>query len=202
MSFGTVGTEEGKQGPIPFITPGIQEVSIVSVTGEVNKNDNPFITINFKIKESDGKFTTGIRMFFSEKAAPYSKANLLHITNRVVDRALIDSITSPTIVEYGEALSSVLAGTELRMKFQGEEYAKADGSIGTRSVLGFPDFAESLKVAADKTGLVFDANQDIKKLAAQPSVEESIDAALPMPGMIAEESAPFPAGEEGDDLPY
>ncbi len=64
----------------------------------------------------------------------------------------------------------------MRIKFRGEEYIKQDGSVGTRAVIGLPEFAEAITADAEypavsDTKLTFNLDTDVKKLAKQPDAD-------------------------------
>ena len=114
-----------------------------------------------------------MRFYLSEKAAESSYKKIRHIFTKVTTDAEYLAAKAGSIGELGEVYNSKLAGKSLRIKFRGEEYLKQDGNVGTRAVIGYPEFAEAIHEGADYpvvpvTKMTFNPDTDIKKLAKLP----------------------------------
>jgi hypothetical protein len=156
-----------------YIRPGIHEVTIKKVSGEVNQNGNPVLTLTLHLVDGDPEATTDFRFYLSEKAAVTTYKKIRHIFTKVAKDADYLNTKADDIIGLGEAYDAKLSGNSLRIKFNGEEYIKQDGSIGTRAAIGLPEFAEAIQEGAEyapvaKTNMVFNADRDIKKVAKQP----------------------------------
>jgi hypothetical protein len=159
-----------------YIRPGIHEVTIKSVKGEVNQNGNPVITFSLYLKDGDAEATTDFRFYLSEKAAPTSYKKIRHIFTKVVKDADYLSSKANTIEELGEVYNNKLAGNSLRIKFNGEGYLKQDGNTGLRASIGLPEFAEAIQDGAEypavaNTKLVFNEDRDVKPVAKVPDTD-------------------------------
>ena len=162
-----------------YIRPGIHEVTIKSVKGEVNQNGNPVITFSFYLKDGDAEATTDFRFYLSEKAAPTSYKKIRHIFTKVVKDADYLSSKANTIEELGEVYNNKLAGNSLRIKFNGEGYLKQDGNTGLRASIGLPEFAEAIQDGAEypavaNTKLVFNEDRDVKPVAKVPDTDSFV----------------------------
>ena len=161
-----------------YVRPGIYEVTIKSVKGETNQNGNPVLTFTLYLADGDPEATTDFRFYLSEKAAVTTYKKIRHIFTKVVKDVDYLNTKANDIVELGAAYDSKLSGNSLRIKFNGEEYIKQDGSVGVRASIGLPEFAEAIQEGAEyapvaKTNLKFDADKDIKKIVKQPDAESS-----------------------------
>jgi len=159
-----------------YIRPGIFDVTIKSVKGETNQNGNPTIVFSMYLIDGDAEATTDFRFYLSEKAAVTTYKKIRHIFTKVVKDADYLSSTANSVEELGDVYNSKLAGKSLRIKFRGEEYIKQDGSVGTRAVIGLPEFAEAIADGAEypavsDTKLTFNLDTDVKKLAKQPDAD-------------------------------
>jgi hypothetical protein len=159
-----------------YIRPGIHEVTIKSVKGEVNQNGNPVITFTIHLLDGEADATTDFRFFLSEKAQNITYKKIRHIFTKVVKDADYLSTTAESIEALGEAYNNKLSGNSLRIKFNGEEYLKQDGSVGTRAVIGLPEFAEAIQEGAEYpaisiTKMKFNSDSDVKKLIKQPDAD-------------------------------
>lgn len=191
MQFG--GTKVQAERVSSYITPGIQEATISGITGEINKNGNPVVTIMMYPKGGDDKNANKFLFFFnSDKATEFSLRKIQHIATKIVKEDKYLAVTADNIEEYAEGLNNLLAGHSLRMKFCGEQYIKQDSSIGVRANVGLPSFAEAIQegaeypvVEASMSKLTYDVNNayDFKKLAATPE-------------------APITSGDASTDLPF
>ena len=162
-----------------YIRPGIHEVTIKSVKGEVNQNGNPVITFSLYLKDGDAEATTDFRFYLSEKAAPTSYKKIRHIFTKVVKDADYLSSKANTIEELGEVYNNKLAGNSLRIKFNGEGYLKQDGNTGLRASIGLPEFAEAIQDGAEypavaSTKLVFNEDRDVKPVAKVPDTDSFV----------------------------
>lgn len=156
-----------------YVKPGIHEVTIKSVKGEVNANGNPTITLSLHLLDGDADATTDMRFYLSEKAAESTYKKIRHIFTKVVKDADYLAAKAENIEELGEVYNTKLSGHSLRIKFRGEEYLKQDGNIGVRSVIGYPEFAEAIQDGAEYpavpvTKMVFNTDLDVKKMTKLP----------------------------------
>lgn len=171
MTFGGQDVQEISKPK--YIRPGIHEVTIKSVKGELNANGNPTITFSLHLVDGDADATTDMRFYLSEKAAESTYKKIRHIFTKVVKDADYLAAKAENIEELGEVYNNKLAGNSLRVKFRGEEYLKQDGSTGVRSVIGYPEFAEAIQEGAEYpvvsvTKMTFNPDTDIKKLVKLP----------------------------------
>jgi len=171
MTFGGQDVQEISKPK--YVRPGIHEVTIKSVKGELNANGNPTITFSLHLVDGDADATTDMRFYLSEKAAESTYKKIRHIFTKVVKDADYLAAKAENIEELGEVYNSKLAGHSLRIKFRGEEYLKQDGSTGVRSVIGYPEFAEAIQEGAEYpvvavTKMTFNPDTDIKKLVKLP----------------------------------
>ncbi len=176
-NFTTKGVNEagGK-----FISYGIKDVKVTGIEAkEAAEGSTPSLFINFQ--ELNGEKTVSARFSFSDKAAPYSLRKIKHLSTKVVDEALVDAIDEKTVTGYATALSKLIVGKSMRVKFSAEEI---DGTRNGKrnwfkSVVNFPPFAEALSVSP--TQLVFDPTRDIKRLAPVTANPTGTTAAEPLP---------------------
>ena len=171
MTFGGQDVQEINKPK--YVRPGIHEVTIKSVKGELNANGNPTITFSLHLVDGDADATTDMRFYLSEKAAESTYKKIRHIFTKVVKDTDYLAAKADSIEELGEVYNSKLAGNSLRIKFRGEEYLKQDGSTGVRSVIGYPEFAEAIQEGAEYpvvsvTKMTFNPDTDIKKLVKLP----------------------------------
>ena len=162
-----------------YIRPGIHEVTIKSVKGEVNQNGNPVVTFSLYLKDGDAEATTDFRFYLSEKAAVTSYKKIRHIFTKVVKDADYLSSKANSIEELGEVYNNKLAGNSLRIKFNGEGYVKQDGNTGVRASIGLPEFAEAIQDGAEypavaTTKLVFSEDRDVKPVAKVPDTDSFV----------------------------
>lgn len=158
-----------------YIRPGIFNVTIKNVKGEINANGNPVILLSLYLTNGDPEATTDFRLYMSEKAQDSSYKKIRNIFKAVTTDANYLNSKASDIEQLGEVYNSHLAGKTLRMKFNGEEYIKADGSVGIKALIGF-GAAEATTEGADypvftETKLKFDESKDIKKLTKVPDGE-------------------------------
>ena len=156
-----------------YIRPGIHEVTIKSIKGELNANGNPTITFSLHLLDGEADATTDMRFYLSEKAAESTYKKIRHIFTKIVKDVDYLAAKADSIEELGEVYNSKLAGNSLRIKFRGEEYLKQDGTTGTRAVIGYPEFAEAIQEGAEYpvvavTKMTFNPDTDIKKLVKLP----------------------------------
>lgn len=156
-----------------YIRPGIHEVTIKSIKGELNANGNPTITLSMHLLDGEADATTDMRFYLSEKAAESTYKKIRHIFTKIVKDVDYLAAKADSIEELGEVYNSKLAGNSLRIKFRGEEYLKQDGTTGTRAVIGYPEFAEAIQEGAEYpvvavTKMTFNPDTDIKKLVKLP----------------------------------
>lgn len=171
MTFGGQDVQEISKPK--YIRPGIHEVTIKSVKGELNANGNPTITVSLHLVDGDADATTDMRFYLSDKAAESTYKKIRHIFTKVVKDADYLAAKAENIEELGEVYNNKLSGNSLRIKFRGEEYLKQDGTTGVRSVIGYPEFAEAIQEGAEYpvvavTKMTFNPDTDIKKLVKLP----------------------------------
>ena len=171
MTFGGQDVQEISKPK--YVRPGIHEVTIKSVKGELNANGNPTITFSLHLVDGDADATTDMRFYLSEKAAESTYKKIRHIFTKVVKDADYLAAKAENIEELGEVYNNKLSGNSLRIKFRGEEYLKQDGLTGVRSVIGYPEFAEAIQEGAEYpvvavTKMTFNPDTDIKKLVKLP----------------------------------
>ena len=156
-----------------YVRPGIHEVTIKSVKGELNANGNPTITVSMHLVDGDPEATTDMRFYLSEKAAESTYKKIRHIFTKIVKDVDYLAAKADSIEDLGTVYNNILAGNSLRIKFRGEEYLKQDGSTGVRSVIGYPEFAEAIQEGAEYpviavTKMTFNPDVDIKKMVKLP----------------------------------
>ena len=171
MTFGGQDVQEISKPK--YIRPGIHEVTIKSVKGELNANGNPTITVSLHLVDGDADATTDMRFYLSDKAAESTYKKIRHIFTKVVKDADYLAAKAENIEELGDVYNNKLSGNSLRIKFRGEEYLKQDGTTGVRSVIGYPEFAEAIQEGAEYpvvavTKMTFNPDTDIKKLVKLP----------------------------------
>jgi hypothetical protein len=171
MTFGGQDVQEISKPK--YIRPGIHEVTIKSVKGELNANGNPTITASLHLVDGDADATTDMRFYLSDKAAESTYKKIRHIFTKVVKDVDYLAAKAENIEELGEVYNDKLSGNSLRIKFRGEEYLKQDGTTGVRSVIGYPEFAEAIQEGAEYpvvavTKMTFNPDTDIKKLVKLP----------------------------------
>lgn len=171
MTFGGQDVQEISKPK--YIRPGIHEVTIKSVKGELNANGNPTITVSLHLVDGDADATTDMRFYLSDKAAESTYKKIRHIFTKVVKDVDYLAAKAENIEELGEVYNAKLSGNSLRIKFRGEEYLKQDGTTGIRSVIGYPEFAEAIQEGAEYpvvavTKMTFNPDTDIKKLVKLP----------------------------------
>ena len=171
MTFGGQDVQEISKPK--YIRPGIHEVTIKSVKGELNANGNPTITVSLHLVDGDADATTDMRFYLSDKAAESTYKKIRHIFTKVVKDVDYLAAKAENIEELGEVYNAKLSGNSLRIKFRGEEYLKQDGTTGVRSVIGYPEFAEAIQEGAEYpvvavTKMTFNPDTDIKKLVKLP----------------------------------
>lgn len=160
-----------------YIRPGVFNVTIKNVKGEINANGNPVILLSLYLTSGDPEATTDFRFYMSEKAQDSSYKKIRNIFKAVTTDADYLSSTANDIEELGEVYNTKLSGKSLRMKFNGEEYIKNDGNIGVKALIGF-GAAEATNEGAEypvlsdaQSKLKFDEVKDIKKLAKVPDTD-------------------------------
>lgn len=156
-----------------YIRPGIHEVTIKSVKGEVNANGNPTITFSMHLVSGEPDATTDMRFYLSDKAAESTYKKIRHIFTKIVKDVDYLAAKADSIEALGEVYNNTLSGNSLRIKFRGEEYLKQDGTTGTRAVINYPPFAEAIQEGAEYpvvavTEMTFNPDTDIKKLVKLP----------------------------------
>jgi hypothetical protein len=171
MTFGGQDVQEISKPK--YIRPGIHEVTIKSVKGELNANGNPTITVSLHLVDGDADATTDMRFYLSDKAAESTYKKIRHIFTKVVKDVDYLAAKAENIEELGDVYNNKLSGNSLRIKFRGEEYLKQDGTTGVRSVIGYPEFAEAIQEGAEYpvvavTKMTFNPDTDIKKLVKLP----------------------------------
>ena len=173
--FGAKDVKETQGGG--YIKPGIQEVTIDSVTGGYATTGTPKLTFKIYIKDGDSSKANDFNIFISEKTEDIAYRKIKHIFTKISTEEVYNSTTGSTIEELGEAYDKVLAGNSLRMKFVAEEYLNSEGKLKVRPNIGLPTFAEAIQpgssfpvVPANESKLVYDSNNqyDYKKLAVVP----------------------------------
>lgn len=169
-----------------YIRPGIHEVTIKNVKGETNQNGNPVITFTMHLLDGEEDATTDFRLYLSEKAQTSTYKKIRHIFTKVVLDSDYLQATASNIEELGEVYNAKLAGNSLRIKFNGEEYLKQDGTIGIRAVIGYPEFAEAIQAGAEyaaveTTKMSFSAEKDIKKMVKLPDSDTTLGGSDGLP---------------------
>ena len=171
MTFGGQDVQEISKPK--YIRPGIHEVTIKSVKGELNANGNPTLTFSMHLIDGEPDSATDLRFYLSDKAAESTYKKIRHIFTKIVKDVDYLAAKAENIEELGEVYNNTLSGNSLRIKFRGEEYLKQDGSTGVRSVIGYPEFAEAIQEGAEYpvvavTKMTFNPDTDIKKLVKLP----------------------------------
>lgn len=177
MNFGTKGTQE-LSGNGKYIRPGINHNIVIESVKGVSES-KPYIEFLFRTPKATAEEGNRQRLYMhTDGALALNTARLKHIATKVVTESSIDGIAANDIIEYGAKLNKLLSGKRLRLKFIAEEYVKADGSVGVRSVLPVQNFAEAIADGAEypavkdaDTKLKYDETNsyDYKKLASAPS---------------------------------
>jgi hypothetical protein len=167
--FGTKNVEIKPQ--VEYIRPGIQEVEVVSVSSDEDRN-----TVNFKLKvigQEDDSATEFKMYLSSEKAIAFNTLRIKRMGKAATNDDSIDVVEASSLEEYGNKLNKFFAGKQLRMVFGGRQYVKQDGNIGVWSELGTGNFAEHLSV--ENTKLVFNEERMVSKVEVQEasSMEDS-----------------------------
>jgi len=146
-----------------YIGTGVHEVIISDIKKETNDNGNTFMEIEFSKEEGGNKMTNNIRLYMTEKAMPSTQQKLLNIGNNVSSD--FTSLTS------FEEVAAELIGKPIRIRFNGEEYLKQDGTVGIRPSLPLSDFAEAIiegalhdAVPAAESQLTFDKDKHIRRI--------------------------------------
>lgn len=194
MNFGTKGTQELTGGG-KYIRPGINHNVVIDSVKGVNES-KPYIEFLFRTPKATAEEGNRQRFYMhTEGSLALNTARLKHIATKVVTESEIDNISANDIMDYGAKLNKLLSGKRLRMKFIAEEYVKADGSVGVRSVLPVQNFAEAINPGAEypivkdaDTKLKYDENNtyDYKRLSEAPKSSETVTSST----------------SEDDDLPF
>lgn len=182
MNFGTKGTQE-LAGNNKYIRPGINHNVVIDSVKGVNESKS-YIEFLFRTPKATAEEGNRQRFYMhTEGALALNTARLKHIATKVVSESDIDNISANDIIDYGAKLNKLLSGKRLRLKFAAEEYIKADGSVGVRSVLPVQNFAEAINPGAEypavkdgETRLRYDESNsyDYKKLANAPSANTTV----------------------------
>ena len=130
-----------------YINSGIHVMEIAGVVGEEPEGKSPYI--EFQLKSPNGEHKE--RLYFSEKAQKNSWGNLRHLVNKIITDAELENISSDSISEYAEKLSSAITGKKVRVVIV--EKLSDNGKLYNR--FKFPPFAESAAIAGDKSKLKF-----------------------------------------------
>lgn len=199
---------------LKFIGYGKNEsVVVVNTEHGLTNNNVPFIDIFVKFKTAEDKDKTKIKLYMSAAAAPRSMQKIMHLHQAVNKMANIQARSFSNLGEMSDALNSMWAGREFRLKLVGKEYVGVDkeGSpkVKVKVELPLPPFAEAMSgmgekpmVTADASKLKFDkANKwDYAVLSAEDARK------LAHPGGSV---APQPAGPSfdspnglTDDMPF
>ena len=105
MNFGGQDVKEVRE--LKYISPGVHEVTIKSVTGEVNKNGNPLIMFTMYLKDGSADDTTDFRFYLSDKAQTVSYSKIRHIfTKCVPDSEYLGAVASD-VIGLGEAYDNI-----------------------------------------------------------------------------------------------
>jgi hypothetical protein len=181
--FGTSGQSEAPNG----LREGIQTVTIHSFVAETNRNGKEYLGFKVYPKNGNPEYARTFEFYATtEKAIEYLNKKVLHIATKVVKRAQVDAIRANTLAEYAEGLNSLLAGKDVRLVFDGEEYYKGTELRIAPKLNRVSDFAEAVVEGAEypvveayKTMLKFDPNTHIKK-AVVPDTDNYMPVDMPV----------------------
>lgn len=184
QKIGFNDVKESESNFKPTIDPGIHDnVSILDVELIDEIGSDPYCNVVFI--NNEGTREVVIRFFGSSDVKPGNKqasvdvslGKAKHICNAVLSENDKTKLTGVTKIELLSNMLISCIGKMMRFKFTGEEYLKDNGSIGVRSRIGFPDFAESMTIPKDSTKLLFDINNkyDYKKVPVVDDVFKKTD---------------------------
>lgn len=100
-----------------YITPGVHEVEIVSVTSD---NDE-YLEIASKIIGEDDDTAMSKRFYFKGDSGQYSGGKIKSILKACLPEGKT-VVEAATLKEFAAKLNAVLAGKQYRQKFTGREY--------------------------------------------------------------------------------
>lgn len=141
---------------------GIADTTIKEVAfGESKVKKTPYMSVT---TESENGALHTEEYYLSQKALP--KLKHLMEDGLGCDQSQLDR----DITE--EQMRSLLVGKKVRLKFSGEEYLRKDQTLGIKVVIGFGNFAESIKVPKDKSSLSYSEDRDIAKLKDTSSIPQ------------------------------
>lgn len=178
--FGTQGVVEGGS----YIEPGVQRVILKEIVADTSPNGKDYIKLSFYKVGSQPDTARDFRFFMStEGAIKASSKKILHLGTKMVTREALDGAGASDLATYAANLNALLAGKEVRLVFDGEEYYK-NGAVKVAAKLNrLGDFAEacvegssSPVVEDENTRLVFDENKHIQR--AEPI---DLDISMDMP---------------------
>jgi hypothetical protein len=180
LNFGSEQADKQSTGNTKrTIKPGVHEnVTITGVEQNLTPNGKKVVKVSFLAE--DGAEATA-EWSLEGGAVPYTTRKLKHLVTKVVDAGQVKDTT--TIDEVAKQVT----GAKLRIKFSGEEYvSNRDGQVRVKSVVGLPNFAESMVIPAKDTRLAYDPNNqyDLKKVnqatvAANNTSNKAVSSDLP-----------------------
>ena len=170
--FTTKGITDGV-GESKYIAPGVHVVTITKIEGFTPEGKSPYVRFTFA--DSTGK-TVDSDFFFSENATETSLKKIKHIATKIVTEGQVDSINVATVGEYAYALSKLLTGKAVKIKFRGKEIAGKDGKNNWfKAEIGLPKFAEKIT----ENTLTFNPDKDFIKLSSVTSTPATVTNDLP-----------------------
>lgn len=165
-----------------YITPGIHEVEILSVTCDEKAQEGEYIEITVKNIGEPDDTAMSRKFYFKGNAGQYSGGKITAILKACLPEAQA-KVSAPTLVEFADKLNAVLTGKQYRQKFTGREYASGEGTNwaaeypiartkeenGVKYSLSVESITEGTAypmVPADETNLTFDSTNtfDMKPL--------------------------------------
>lgn len=189
----------------PTLNPGIHEVLILGQ--ELITPDDPSKSKYVLVKFANAEATREVSIKFyindilgdgkTKTALDISLSNLKHIANNCdLTDAEKARIKGNDKYELLKSMISACIGKEYRQKFTGEEYLDKNGQVQVKVGIGFPNFAESIKVPRTESKLLFKENDnyDYKRLPVQPKTEVNL------PEFFSEK--PTVEKKTDDDLPF
>lgn len=166
----------------PTIDPGIHKVSIISydVTSPEDKTKSPYCAVKYAniegTREATIKFymNDNVKEGKTKSALDISLGNAKHIANNC-DLSPMDiaKIKGSNKEELLVSMIAACVGKPYRQKFVGEEFMNDKGDLRVKVGMGFPNFAESIKVADEQSQLIFKKTDsyDYKRLPMAPHME-------------------------------
>lgn len=156
----------------PTIDPGIHEVKLIAKSKTTPEDPKKSAYYSLNMQTLNGSMVYEMKFYLSEKSIPISLKNAKHIVTKVASQKELDSCKGETEEQLLESILSVLVGKSLRMKFSGEEYINDKGQLKMRTIIGRPNFAESLN--EKESALRFDKNNkyDISRIPSDQIIPQ------------------------------